>query len=216
LFVTQDNLIVTSNSQMYVNWFWLTEPYFVVQWCRMGHALDPDAELTFQVQLWQRSGQVRFVYDNLANGTGNYADGHEAVIGVRYHQNDLYPWPGTVGILSALEVIESNAPLVTIIDPDVDQDFLSNEKEAQIGTDPRNWDSDHDRMSDAWENYYRPTLNPLSNDANEDADGDGYLNIIECYLGSKPTDPASPTFSEPDTDQDGMPDSWETTLIDVF
>jgi hypothetical protein len=50
-----DDLVVKSNSRIYVNWFWLTEPYFVVQWCRMGHALDPDAELTFQVQLWQRS-----------------------------------------------------------------------------------------------------------------------------------------------------------------
>jgi hypothetical protein len=88
---------------------------------------------------------------------------------------------------------------------------LSEEKEEQIGTDPRNWDSDHDRMSDAWEYAYRPALNPLANDANDDADGDGYLNIIECYLGSTPTDPASPGSSEPDTDKDGMPDSWETT-----
>lgn len=66
----------------------------------------------------------------------------------------MYPWTGTVGILSALEIIDTNTPLVTLSDLDVDNDLLSEEKEEQIGTDPRNWDSDHDRMGDAWEYAY--------------------------------------------------------------
>ncbi len=205
-----DDLVLKPESRVYINWFWLTEPYFVVQWCRMGRALDPNAELTFQVQIWQRSGQVRFVYDNMANSAGNYADGRNAAIGMKYGATATYPWTGTVGIMSALEVVDSTASVIDISDPDEDKDGLDSTEEAQHGTDPRNWDSDHDRMRDAWEVWHAPALNPLVDDADADADGDGYTNIIECYSGSDPDDPTDPAFSEPDTDKDGMPDSWET------
>ena len=45
-------------------------------------------------------------------------------------------------------------------------------------TRPANWDTDHDGMPDEWEKSYG--LNPASAaDWNGDADGDGYINLIE-------------------------------------
>lgn len=46
-------------------------------------------------------------------------------------------------------------------------------------------DDDHDGMSDSWET--ENGLDPTRDDAAEDADGDGFLNIDEYYLGTDPT-----------------------------
>lgn len=46
-------------------------------------------------------------------------------------------------------------------------------------------DDDHDAMGDVWEE--ENGLDPTRDDAGEDADGDGYLNIEEWVLGSDPT-----------------------------
>ena len=61
-----------------------------------------------------------------------------------------------------------------------------------------------------------PAQSPLVADAFEDADDDGYLNIVEYYHGSKPNNAASiPSYTETnavDSDLDGMPDSWENPV----
>lgn len=49
-------------------------------------------------------------------------------------------------------------------------------------------DDDHDGMSDSWER--ENGLDPTRDDAAEDADGDGFLNIDEYYLGTDPTNAA--------------------------
>ncbi len=49
-------------------------------------------------------------------------------------------------------------------------------------------DGDHDAMGDAWEAEHG--LDPERDDAGEDPDGDGYLNVEEWVLGSDPTGPA--------------------------
>jgi hypothetical protein len=51
-------------------------------------------------------------------------------------------------------------------------------------------DDDDDGMPDTWENTYG--LDPLTDDALEDADGDGYANIDEYALGSDPTNRNDP------------------------
>jgi len=202
-----DDLVMTPESRIYVNWDWVIEPYLVVQWCRMGLANDPSASLSFQAQIWQRSGQVRFVYDLMQNGTGNDADGHEAMIGFKYASDDIHPWQEPLKSFSAIEVIDANAPFVIIVDNDADQDGIARPEEIQIGSDPNNRDSDFDRMNDGWETRFG--LNPLQPDADGDADHDGYSNLIEYYLGTNPNDASSPAFCALDTDRDGMPDLWE-------
>ena len=88
---------------------------------------------------------------------------------------------------------------------DADQDGLTNLAEYLAGTDPNNWDTDGDgisdynsdaggltfgeyymdgdQMPDAWELIYSDMLSPLVNDANSDPDGDGWKNLAE-YLGT--------------------------------
>ncbi len=60
-------------------------------------------------------------------------------------------------------------------------------------------DSDGDGMPDSWE--IDNGLDPYTDDANEDPDGDGLTNLKEYQLGTDP--------NNPDTDGDGMPDGYE-------
>jgi len=89
---------------------------------------------------------------------------------------------------------------------DTDGDGLSDSFEVSTNavdnfylTDPLTADTDGDGMPDKWEIDHG--LDPLVNDAGNDPDGDGAINLEESQAG---TDPFNP-----DTDGDGMPDGWE-------
>ncbi len=62
---------------------------------------------------------------------------------------------------------------------DSDGDGLSNEQEAELGTNPNNADSDADGMPDGWE--VENGLNPTLDDAGLDADKDGLDNLAEYH-----------------------------------
>ncbi|MGQ4894300.1 MAG: FG-GAP-like repeat-containing protein [Candidatus Njordarchaeia archaeon] len=80
---------------------------------------------------------------------------------------------------------------------DHDLDGLSDMSERYVGTDPRDWDTDSDRMPDGWEVAYGlNATNPI--DAGLDPDNDTLTNLEEYHLG---TDPLCV-----DTDGDGIPD----------
>ena len=89
--------------------------------------------------------------------------------------------------------------------PDDDNDGLFNIIEEIYGTDPRNPDTDGDRLTD-YEEVYITGTDPLKydtddngiNDADDDSDGDGLSNREEIELG---TDPCNT-----DTDGDGLSD----------
>ncbi|MBE7552576.1 MAG: hypothetical protein HS126_16015 [Anaerolineales bacterium] len=86
---------------------------------------------------------------------------------------------------------------------DTDGDGLSDQEEAQYGTDPTKPDTDGDGMSDGWEvNNGLDPLNPGGdNGPLGDPDNDGLNNQQELNHG---TDPLNP-----DTDGDGISDGWE-------
>ena len=106
-------------------------------------------------------------------------------------------------------------------DDDYDKDGLTNLKEFQYLTDPRNKDtdtdgltdgtevtdclnpndsdSDGDLMPDGWEKQHN--LNPRKDDADKDADGDGLTNIKEYKHRTNP--------NNRDTDGDGLTDGEE-------
>jgi hypothetical protein len=91
--------------------------------------------------------------------------------------------------------------------PDSDNDWLSDQEEQLIGTDPNHPDTDRDGIPDGLE--VMMGLNPLSADSDgdgildgdEDFDADGLTNFEELMYG---TDPMNP-----DTDGDGVPDGQE-------
>lgn len=89
------------------------------------------------------------------------------------------------------------------LNPDSDFDLVLDGEEVLVyHTNPLSQDTDGDGMTDTFETEYYPTLNPNNpNDADEDPDNDGLLNINEQAWGTDPTDP--------DTDEDGLIDGDE-------
>ncbi|MBJ7355906.1 hypothetical protein, partial [Nocardioides sp.] len=109
---------------------------------------------------------------------------------------------------------------------DSDDDGLTDEEEAEIGTDPQDPDTDNDGLSDGDE-VNTHTTDPLDPDTDDggvtdgaevdhgtdplngaddlpgtgDADGDGLTDVEEGELGTDPNDP--------DTDDDGLSDGAE-------
>ncbi|MBN2230788.1 MAG: hypothetical protein JW779_14460 [Candidatus Thorarchaeota archaeon] len=84
--------------------------------------------------------------------------------------------------------------------PDSDNDTLLDGTEIyNYHTNPLSNDTDSDLMPDGWEIQYG--LDPLVDDASEDADGDGLINLYEYIAGTNPL--------LEDTDADGYPDLWE-------
>lgn len=76
---------------------------------------------------------------------------------------------------------------IDLFELDSDVDNLSNDEEENIGTDPRNGDTDNDDLSDYQEVNISHT-DPL----NSDSDGDGMSDGNEQALGFNPLDSTSP------------------------
>jgi hypothetical protein len=98
------------------------------------------------------------------------------------------------------------------LDPnaDLDGDLLTNKEEYEYGTDPNNWDTDGDTLSD-WEEIngkkdrdidpskrpdnfpadFPPASFTPTDPLKSDSDGDGYSDSLELKDGSNPLDPNS-------------------------
>ena len=105
------------------------------------------------------------------------------------------------------EIFASLDPLTNDASGDPDSDNLTNLQEYNAGTNPQNPDTDNDGMPDDWEESYA-CVNSLLADDSEDPDGDFYTNLQEFSLSMDPC-----TFTEIDTDGDGMSDAWEKSLF---
>ena len=85
---------------------------------------------------------------------------------------------------------------------DADRDFLADDDEQDLGTDPNHFDSDRDGLLDGSEVHVYGTDPRLV-----DTDGDGFTDRAEVLLGSDPNDAAS--TPGPDRDGDGVADDRE-------
>ncbi len=93
---------------------------------------------------------------------------------------------------------------------DVDGDGLTNEEEAELGTDPANADSDGDGVNDGSE--VSASSDPLDNRSFDDADGDLVPDAVETEDGTDLGDPNS--FA--DGDGGGTADHVETITYAIF
>ncbi|MEX2122624.1 MAG: Calx-beta domain-containing protein [Woeseia sp.] len=93
---------------------------------------------------------------------------------------------------------------------DLDGDGLTNEREAELGTDPENPDTDGDGVGDGDEDA--AGTDPLDNLSFEDADGDLVPDAIEVADGTDPNNPASFV----DSDGGGTADHIETVTYANF
>jgi alpha-tubulin suppressor-like RCC1 family protein len=88
---------------------------------------------------------------------------------------------------------------------DPDLDTLKTWYERELGTNPNNFDTDGDSLSDDYELNHG--LNPVVNDAYLDADHDGLTNLQEYQLNTNP--------QNPDTDTDGALDGEDVYPLDL-
>jgi hypothetical protein len=96
---------------------------------------------------------------------------------------------------------------------DLDGDDLSNLGEYLNSTDPQNPDTDKDNLPDGWEVTY--SFDPVQTSNSQlDPDYDGFTNLEEFGNQTDPLDPNSfPEKKDPDSDNDGLPDSWELSYF---
>lgn len=106
--------------------------------------------------------------------------------------------------ISGNENLNINSGTGRTENPDDDNDGLTNEEEAEIGTDTKNPDTDNDGLIDGFEKKHG--FNPVIDDNNTPAnipDQDIIKSITDAKFGVE--------SSAKDTDLDGIPDSVEIT-----
>jgi hypothetical protein len=154
--------------------------------------------------------ELLFIGDTLAN---NYSAKYDA-FGFSWTTvvDDSTADPDSDGLNNLGEYENQTDPY----DADCDGDgLLDGEEVITYGTDPLDSDSDDDGMPDGWE--VANSLDPLVDDAAADPDLDGLDNLQEYLGGTDPNvfdeigDPSIPA----DSDDDGLPDFWETQYGDL-
>jgi len=106
----------------------------------------------------------------------------------------------------------------SVVNPllDADGDGLTNEREAELGTDPNDADTDNDGVGDGVE--VATGRDPLVNEdeaAELDSDGDGFTDQFEIDNGSDPNDPNDPVDNSVDTDTDTGTADTDTGTADT-
>jgi len=109
----------------------------------------------------------------------------------------------TVAVRGARGEVAEKHFVIEVVWSDQDDDGLSDEKEAELGTDPSKPDTDGDGIDDGTE--VGNGTNPLDpNDPGKDTDDDGLKDDKEPGFGTDP--------ENPDTDGDGIKDGKEVEI----
>lgn len=103
---------------------------------------------------------------------------------------------------------------ITVLNPnmaDTDSDGLNDSEELKLGIQPGNLDSDNDGIPDLYEveGFRYANQDWYSNPLNNDSDGDGLLDGIECQERVSTDVSGTPGVCK-DTDNDGIPDIFDT------
>ncbi|MHA1908635.1 MAG: SBBP repeat-containing protein [Candidatus Thorarchaeota archaeon] len=168
---------------------------------------------------WEARHGLNLVIDDSAGDLD-----YDNITNLNEYLNGTYPDSNDTDDDSLYDFDEIAFYLTDPTNNDTDHDNLSDYLEIAVYfTNPFSVDSDNDTMIDGWEVEF--SLNPMINDTLSDRDGDGLVNILELFYGTKPnvrdtdldlvsdwleitlhlTDPL-----QNDTELDGMPDGWES------
>ncbi|MFC1587979.1 Calx-beta domain-containing protein [Planctomycetota bacterium] len=166
----------------------------VVQWNRMGFN-DYYGMAHFQAQLYETSGDMKFIYKVLSHRGQDVAeDDYDTTLGIQKDATE------GIDLGSGINVLEENwAVLFTSVDtdgdelPDVYEDAMSFDKDVAGDHDVLDADSDDICNADEAEDGTSPIL--------ADTDNDGLDDGVEEDLGSSPF--------HVDTDCDGLVDGYE-------
>lgn len=228
-----DDLDATDATIMYFTNICAGGKSFHTRWKNIPFFNDVTASLTFDAIIYEKTGIIRFSYQQLQNGTGNYARGSSATVGVEnqtgtkavkfsYNTNSLSQ-------NTSIFISTKPYPVAYFLDPSQDTDFdgITNYDEINVYyTNPLSSDSDSDGLPDKWEIDYGldPNSSENNNGANGDPDNDLLSNIDELRFATDPTNPDSDYDliydglevhvyftipSNPDTDLDTLIDGEE-------
>jgi len=161
-------------------------------------------------------GWISFSCDNTSScGTVDYG----VTIDPDTGEFSGYAWGENIGWINFEYTISTTYGVVTSWDGDSDGDGIEDSVEGTDDPDTDtipnylDLDSEGDLMTDAWENIN--ILDPLFNDAFEDADNDGFINLREFYADTDPNDPSSLgcDMCRSDLNGDGVVDDIDLDLI---
>lgn len=116
-----------------------------------------------------------------------------------YDDDEGDPEPTTIYIDVLPDTVDGLWGWNAITNLDRDGDGLTNDEEAGLGTDPDDWDTDEDGLSDEFEFMSQASLGTNPNDS--DTDDDGLPDGFEYRVGT--------LINAPDSDGDGLPDNEE-------
>lgn len=164
---------------------------FIAEWYKVTHFSDATAAYTFEVILYEASGNIRCQYRTMSNGTALFADGRSATLGIENTNgtDGAEYWYG----LSGPGPVSNGLALLYYED------------------------SDDDGIQDWWETRYFGS--PAAVSPSDDNDHDGMNNLEESIAGTDPTNALS-VLKMTDADKPGVASTlvlrWQSASNKVY